>query len=350
MGVRVVVMAGVGVRSGSNWSPEKSQRSPRCTTTRFPSVWPGIGRTRRPAPISRSSAIGRAGAYGWKRKAVGQWLVRPAGRYSRRERSRVARRRSIPDIASAATSAPLFAAQPSDPKRSEGSREPKVLLVGAQLVENAALREELKRRGYRTATARSEPEALMRLASMTPDLVISQYGLGRSDGATFIQAIRALPGIVRIPVVLLDSIHVQSRQDAARAVGAAGYVIEPIETARFVTKLAKIASSVGDRRFTRYAGRLAARLTGQTRPCLATEIGRGGFFIATTGAIGERSETRCEVALPELHRNLSFVGEVLYRSDLQGVDRQGIGVRIREISPDDEAALIAYVALRARQA
>ena len=251
---------------------------------------------------------------------------------------------------SAPASAPLLAAQPGDSTRSEGSREPKVLLVGARLVENAALREELKRRGYRTATARSEPEALMRLASMTPDLVISQYGLGRSDGATFIQAIRALPGIVRIPVVLLDSIHVQSRQDAARAVGAAGYVIEPIETARFVTKLAKIASSVGDRRFTRYAGRLAARLTGQTRPCLATEIGRGGFFIATTGAIGEHSETRCEVALPELHRNLSFVGEVLYRSELQGVDRQGIGVRIREISPDDEAALIAYVALRARQA
>ena len=232
-------------------------------------------------------------------------------------------------------------------EKSSNARE---LFCPAGIGVDAPLREELKRRGYRTATARSEPEALMRLASMTPDLVISQYGLGRSDGATFIQAIRALPGIVRIPVVLLDSVHVQSRQDAARAVGAAGYVIEPIETTRFVTKLAKIATSAGDRRFTRYSGRLAARLSGQTRPCLATEIGRGGFFIATSEAIGERSETRCEVALPELHRNLSFIGEVLYRSELQGMDRQGIGVRIREISPDDEAALIAYVALRARQA
>lgn len=252
--------------------------------------------------------------------------------------------------APAPAAAPLFSARPGSPEPPGGAREPKVLIVGAQLVENAELRDELKRRGYRTATARSEPEALMRLASMTPDLVISQYGLGRSDGATFIQAIRALPGIVRIPVVLLDSVHVKSRQDAARAVGAAGYVIEPIETTRFVTKLAKVASSAGDRRFIRYSGRLAARLAGQSRPCLATEIGRGGFFIATSEAIDERSPTRCEVALPELHRNLSFVGEVLYRSELQGMDRQGIGVRISEISPDDEAALIAYVALRARQA
>lgn len=229
------------------------------------------------------------------------------------------------------------------------TREPKVLLVGARLVENAALRDELQRQGYRIATARSEPEALMRLAGMTPDLVLSQYALGRSDGATFVQAIRSLPGIVRIPVVLLDDTHHQSRQDAARAVGASGYVIEPVETTRFVNKLHKIAASPGDRRFIRYAGRLAARLAGQTRPCVATEIGRGGFFISTPASVESRDETECEITIPEMHRSLAFVGDVLYRSELQGVDRQGIGVRIREISPEDEAALIAYVTLRARQ-
>ncbi len=228
------------------------------------------------------------------------------------------------------------------------SREPKVLLVGAQIIENSALREELTRQGYRVVTARSETEALMRLSGMTPDLVISQYALGRSDGATFVQAIRGLPGIVRIPVVLLDTLHHKTRQDAARAVGAAGYVIEPIEPSRFVTKLAKIAASPGDRRFVRYSGRLAARVAGQSRPCLATEFGRGGFFITSAESIDERAEARFEIALPELGRRLAFVGEVLYRSELQGVDRQGIGVRIREISPEHEAALIEYVALRAR--
>ena len=229
-------------------------------------------------------------------------------------------------------------------------REPKILLVGNQIIENEALRDELKRQGYRLATARSETEALMRLSSMTPDLVISQYGLGRSDGATFVQAIRTLPGIVRIPVVLLDDLHHQSRQDAARAVGAAGYVVEPIETPRFVAKLAKVVASPGDRRFVRYTGRLSARLNGQTRPCLATEFGRGGFFIATTEAIDEHTQTDFEIQLPELRRSLAFVGDVLYRSEAQGVDRQGIGVRIRDIAPEHEAALIEYVALRARNA
>jgi len=261
-------------------------------------------------------------------------------------REAAARRARPAQRPAGATPAPF--AGTSAPART--GREPKVLVVGAALVENAALRDELKRQGYRIATARSETEALMRLAGTTPDLVLSQYGLGRSDGATFVQAIRGLPGIVRIPVVLLDDKHHQSRQDAARAVGAAGYVIEPIEAARFVTRLGRLATSSGDRRFVRYAGRLAARVAGQARPCLATEVGRGGFFFATSEGVGDRSEARFEVALPELRRQLRFVGDVLYRSEAQGIERQGIGVRIREISAEDEAALIAYVALRARQA
>ena len=116
----------------------------------------------------------------------------------------------------------------------------------------------------------------------------------------------------------------------------------------FVAKLAKVVASSGDRRFVRYAGRLSARLADPNRACLATEIGRGGFFLATSEPIDERTEMRCEISLPELRRSLDFVGEVLYRTELQGVERQGIGVRIREISPEDEAALIEYVALRAR--
>lgn len=262
-------------------------------------------------------------------------------------------RAARPASRATAASESLMGSLAAEPPRmgttaSAPSRQPKVLLVGTRIIENTILRDELTLQGYRVATARSEPEALMRLAGMTPDLVISQYALGRSDGATFAQAIRCLPGIVRIPIVLLDTQHHPNRQDAARAVGAAGYVIEPVEPGRFVSKLAKVVASPGDRRFVRYAGRLAARLADRGQACLATEIGRGGFFLATSEPIDEQTEMRCQVSLPELRRKLEFVGDVLYRTELQGVQRQGIGVRIREISPEDEAALIEYVALRAR--
>lgn len=222
--------------------------------------------------------------------------------------------------------------------------QPKVLLVGTELIENEALRSELKRQGYLTATARSETEALTRLASMSPDVVISQYGLGRSDGASLAQATSTLPGIERIPVVLLDDIHHDSRKQAARAVGAAGYVVAPSDPGRFVTRIGRLVSEPGKRRFTRYPLRLAARLRGSSTPCLATEVGRGGVFLATEEEVAANSAMRCELVLPEIGRSLTFAAEVLYRGELQGTERKGLGLRFCDMESEDEAALIDYLA------
>ena len=223
-------------------------------------------------------------------------------------------------------------------------RQPKVLLVGSRIIEDADLRQELTRHGYQAATARSETEALARLAGMTPDLVISQYSLGRSDGATLVQATRALPGIERIPVVLLDETLHTSRREAARAVGAAGYMINPTDANRFVGRLQPVVRSPGDRRFTRYSQRLAARLEGSEIQCLATEVGRGGIFIASDEEVERHAAMICEIALPELGRALRFGGEVLYRNESQGSQAKGFGIRFCDISPEDETSLIEYLA------
>jgi two-component system chemotaxis response regulator CheY len=227
--------------------------------------------------------------------------------------------------------------------RAADRHRPKVLLVGPKVIQDAALREELARSGYRAATARSETEALVRLAAMTPDLVISQYGLGRSDGATLVQATRALPGIERIPVVLLDESHHAARREAARSVGAAGYMITPPDLARFVARLQSVIDKPGDRRFTRYPQRLVALLEGSATPCLATEVGRGGVFISTEAEIDAHSAMNAEIRLPELGRALHFGGEVLYRCETQGAHGKGLGLRFREISREDEASLIEYL-------
>jgi CheY-like chemotaxis protein len=220
--------------------------------------------------------------------------------------------------------------------------QPKVLIVGPGLVEDAALRHELKRQGYRAATARSETEALLRLTQMTPDVVLSEYALGRSDGATLVAATHNLAGIEDIPVVLLDEIAHSSRREAARMVGAAGYVIVPTEKSGFVTRLGRLIDEPRKRRFTRYPGRLSARLQGLAVPCLATQVGRGGVFLATDADIDLHSAMQCELVLPELGRDLRFDGEVLYRSESQG-SVQGLGLRFYEISPEDETALIGYL-------
>ncbi len=227
--------------------------------------------------------------------------------------------------------------------QTQTAHRPKILLVGNQVIENAELRAALNQQGYQLATARSETEALIRLAGMSPDLVLSQYALGRSDGATFVQGSRALPGIERIPVVLLDETKQESRREAARIVGAAGYLAYPKDPTAFVARLNQLINTPGDRRFTRYPQRLSAQLEGWDAPCVATEVGRGGVFITTDESIEAHRSMRCEIALPELGRTLTFDGEVLYASMQQGSTRKGVGLRFSEISSEDEATLIEYL-------
>ena len=224
---------------------------------------------------------------------------------------------------------------------------PRVLLVGNQLLEDGDLRDALERQGFRLATARSETEALMRLARTSPDLVVSEYALGRSDGASLVAATRSISGIEGIPVVLLDDARHEARREAARAVGAAGYVIGPRDANRFVARLGKLIATPGQRRFTRYAGRFDARLFGIAAPCIATEVGRGGVFLATDVQVDLNTAMRCEIALPELGRQVGFDGEVLYRAESQGAV-PGLGLRFANITPEDEEALIAWLDRRER--
>jgi hypothetical protein len=155
----------------------------------------------------------------------------------------------------------------------------------------------------------------------------------------------ALPGIVRLPVVLLDETRHEARREVARAVGAAGYTTPPTQVERFVKRLVQLIQAPGHRRFTRYTHRLSARLDGAAQTCLITELGRGGVFIATPQILERDTPMRGKVSLPEIGRALPFEGEVRYCNESQGVARQGIGLRFFEMSSADEALLIEYLSL-----
>jgi hypothetical protein len=47
---------------------------------------------------------------------------------------------------------------------------------------------------------------------------------------------------------------------------------------------------------------------------------------------------------PELGRALHFGGKVLYRSRSAGTHLKGVGIRFSDISAEDEASLIEYLA------
>lgn len=263
-------------------------------------------------------------------------------RLASQSNSRLERDRYVDDVQEPVAVDDVAASSVPRP-RAQATHQPKVLIVGTGLVGDGALRTALSSRGYRVATSHSEAEALMRLANMSPDLVVSQYSLGRSDGASLVAAMTGLPGIERIPVVLIDEGKSDGRREAARAVGAAGYLVSPPSADRFVGQLAQLLQTPRDRRFTRYHRRLSAHLDGLSETSMVTEVGRGGVFIKTPTQFEPRTAMHCEMTLPEFGRSLRFEGEVLYSGESQGAHRRGLGLRFFDISAEDEATLIEYL-------
>jgi len=221
------------------------------------------------------------------------------------------------------------------PDRKE--RNPQVLLVGPRLTRESACIDALGLRGFDVASASNETEAIAHFEHGSPELVIADVQLGRSEGIDLIHSVRRVPGIEEVPVLLLDSRKREDRRDAARRMGAAGYLVYPLDIPRIADRLSRIVSDPRRRRFTRYHQRFAVEVEGATESLLATPIGRGGMFLATDLELSPHDVRSCTLALPERDTRVRVEAEVIYRDD------PGLGLRFRRFCDEDEAVFLAYL-------
>ncbi len=232
---------------------------------------------------------------------------------------------------------PLAEPQPA------GERRPTVLVVGPNATRERACIESLRLRGYVVETASGEREAIHTFDRCSPELVLADVSLGRSEGIDLIQSLRQVPGIEEVPVILVDSHKRDDRREAARRMGAAGYLVYPIDIARIAERLSKIVTSPRRRRFTRYPWRLPVRIQGRADPLLTDSIGRGGMFLSTEDELPEHSLRDCQLALPEIGANVRVEAEILYRANIGRQARPGVGLRFNAFPDANEPVLIEYL-------
>jgi two-component system chemotaxis response regulator CheY len=223
------------------------------------------------------------------------------------------------------------------------ARRVRVLMVGPRLCEAHACIQSLRLRGYVVETAAGEREGLEIFDRTSPELVLADFEIGRGGGAEFVVALRQLAGIEEIPVVLVDDSRRETRREVARRVGAAGYLVHPVDVPRIAKRLQALVSEPQRRRYTRYASRLPVQVHGVGQPCLATAVGRGGMFVATEHDLEAHSLRRCELSLPELGAHIDVDAEVIYRRGAAGRERAGVGLRFQAFPNADEHILIDYL-------
>ncbi len=218
-----------------------------------------------------------------------------------------------------------------------------VLMVGPKLSGDRSSIESLRLRGYEVHVAHNEQEGIALYDRVSPELVLCDARLGRSEGSDFLLSLRQVYGVEEIPVVIVDSARHEGRREVAQRVGAAGYLVHPVDVRRIEQRIEHLIREPRRRRFTRYDSRLPIQVGGTSQGSMATALGRGGLFLTTANPMPVDTLQDCRMTLPELGRSITFEAQVLYHREASGTLAPGMGVRFQAFETGHEPVLLQYL-------
>jgi CheY-like chemotaxis protein len=101
-----------------------------------------------------------------------------------------------------------------------------VLVVEDSSVAREVVMKILQREGYTVVGAANGLEALARLHSATPDLVLLDVMMPEMDGMTLLEELRDEPQYKKLPVILLTALSDEGRMSRARELGVCEYLVK----------------------------------------------------------------------------------------------------------------------------
>jgi CheY-like chemotaxis protein len=221
------------------------------------------------------------------------------------------------------------------------ARQTPVLLVGARLSVDRSLHDSLRLRGFAIEASRSLGDAIDAFRERSFELVLAEARLDRGDGLELIPALRTLPGILELPVALIDDRPRDIRRSAAAAAGAAAYWTGPLESEQAADALAQIAAAAR-RRFVRFPHALSVSWDGCSEPGVTASVGRGGMFLKTGDLPLPRR--RYALHLADADATLRVDAESVYRLPEAGIGPEGVGLRFCGFETGAERTWIDYLA------
>jgi CheY-like chemotaxis protein len=126
----------------------------------------------------------------------------------------------------------------------EQAEEPLILVVDDDATVRELVQRYLERSGFAVVTARGGQEGLrlvreLRPAAVTLDIVMPDF-----DGWTVLAAIKGDPALAATPVVLMSIVDQKNR---GYALGAADYLVKPVDRAKLVETLTSICGAAAGR-------------------------------------------------------------------------------------------------------
>jgi GAF domain-containing protein/DNA-binding response OmpR family regulator len=205
----------------------------------------------------------------------------------------------------------------SSPAMAEQGREALVLVVDDDATARDLVERHLERAGFAVATARGGQEGLRLARELRPSAVTLDIMMPDLDGWTVLAAIKGDPELARIPVVLMSIVDQKNR---GYALGAADYLVKPVDRTKLVETLTKICGSnagkallVDDDDVVRRSVRQALEPVGWQ----VTEAENGQVAVEAIGA-ARPDVIILDLMMPKMD-GFEFLDQLRARPDWQGI-------------------------------
>jgi hypothetical protein len=134
----------------------------------------------------------------------------------------------------------------AEPARSDATsgKEPLILVVDDDATVRELVERHLARAGFAVVTARGGQEGLRLVRELRPAAVTLDIMMPDLDGWTVLAAIKGDPALASIPVVLMSIVDQKNR---GYALGAADYLIKPVDRTKLVETLIGICGPAAGR-------------------------------------------------------------------------------------------------------
>ena len=123
-----------------------------------------------------------------------------------------------------------------------------VLVVDDSVTNLDLIYETLTPSGYRVHICATVPEAILLAEEITPDLILSDVHMPDSDGFSLLHHFKAHARLARIPIILItSSVWGEHACQAALRLGAARFLMRPIEPQQLIAEVAACLADHGAR-------------------------------------------------------------------------------------------------------
>jgi len=98
----------------------------------------------------------------------------------------------------------------------------------------------LRNAGYDVVEAVDGQDALAKIGTAPPQMLITDLNMPNMDGIELIRQVRALPNCKYMPIVMLTTESHDAKKQAGRAAGASGWIVKPFRGEQLVMVAKKL--------------------------------------------------------------------------------------------------------------